>query len=297
VGVTRERCWQYDWILEFDIKGLFDNLPHDLLMKAVGKHVQEKWALLYIERWLKAPMELEDGTRLERTKGSPQGGVVSPALANLFMHYGFDAWMQREYPELPWCRYADDGLVHCRTLEEAEALKAKLQKRLAECGLEMHPDKTTIVCCKDRNCEGMQDSKRSFDFLGYTFRPRRMMSKKHKRVFVGFSPAASGSALKSMRQKIKSLKLRTRTYAELADLANVLNPLLRGWVQYYGRYNSAGMNPLYQYVNQTLVRWAMRKYKRLRVYRTRARIFLANICKKNPRLFIHWQTCKYGAYA
>jgi len=265
-------------------------------MKAVRKHVQEKWALLYIERWLKAPMELEDGTRIERTKGSPQGGVVSPGLANLFMHYCFDAWMGREYPELPWCRYADDGLVHCRTLEEVEAVKAALQKRLAECGLEMHPDKTRIVYCNDRNREGTYPN-RSFDFLGYTFRPRRMMTSKSDRVFVGFIPAVSGAALISMRQKIKSLKLRRLTYAELADLAKALNPLIRGWVQYYGRYRSAGMNPLYQYVNQTLVRWAMRKYKRLRGNRTRARIFLADICKKNPRLFIHWHAGMYGAFA
>ena len=296
IGVTRKRCWQYDWVLEFDISGLFDNISHPLLLKAARKHVKEDWALLYIERWLTAPMELEDGTRIERTKGTPQGGVISPVMANLFLHYAFDAWMGREYPELPWCRYADDGLVHCRTLEEAEAVKAALQKRLAECGLEMHPTKTRIIYCMDERRKGKYPET-SFDFLGYTFRTRKVKSRKHNKVFVGFTPAVSNAALKSMRQKIKSLRLRRHTHSELKDLVNVLNPLLRGWVQYYGRFSSSGMNPLYWYVNQTLVRWAMRKYKRLGQNRTRARMHIADLCKAIPRLFVHWQLSSSGAYA
>src|SRR5450756_2481130 len=231
IGVTRKRCWQYDWVLEFDIRGLFDNIDHTLLLRAVRKHVKCKWAVLYIERWLKAPMELEDGTRVERTKGTPQGGVISPVMANLFLHYAFDAWMGREHPELPWCRYADDGLVHCRTLEEAEAVKAALQKRVAECGLEMHPTKTRIIYCMDERRKGKYPET-SFDFLGYTFRTRKVKSRKHNKVFVGFTPAVSNAALKSMRQKIKSLRLRRHTHSELKDLVKVLNPLLRGWVQY-----------------------------------------------------------------
>src|SRR6202167_5472232 len=150
VGVTRERCWRYDWVLEFDIKGLFDNIDHALLLKAVRKHVTCNWALLYIERWLTAPME-QEGVRMERMRGTPQGGVISPILANLFLHYTFDLWMKRTYPDLLWCRYADDGLVHCRTEQEAEAFKASLQARLAECHLELHPVKTRIVYCKDKN--------------------------------------------------------------------------------------------------------------------------------------------------
>ncbi len=170
VGVTRERCWKYDWVLEFDIKGLFDNIDHVLLLKAVRKHVTCDWALLYIERWLTAPME-QKGVRMERTRGTPQGGVISPILANLFLHYTFDLWMKRTYPDLLWCRYADDGLVHCRTEREAEALKADLHARLAECHLELHPVKTRIVYCKDvkRNAEYPNVT---FDFLGYCFRPR-----------------------------------------------------------------------------------------------------------------------------
>ena len=192
IGVTRERCWKYDWVLEFDIRGLFDNINHTLLLRAVRKHVKCEWALLYIERWLTAPMELEDGTRVGRTRGTPQGGVVSPILANLFLHYTFDAWMTREYPDLPWCRYADDGLVHCRTEAEAVALKAALAARLAECQLEMHPDKTKIVYCKDGRRRGSYPSTQ-FEFLGYCFRPRGAMNRKHK-MFTGFGPQVSASS-------------------------------------------------------------------------------------------------------
>src|SRR3954470_5945256 len=171
IGVTRKRCWEYDWVLEFDIKGLFDNIDHTLLLRAIRKHVKCKWAILYLERWLTAPMVLEDSTRVERTRDTPQGGVVSPVLANLFLHYAFDLWMARAHPELPWCRYADDGLVHCRTEQEAQAVKADLQIRLAECQLEMHPTKTKIVYCKDGQRTGKYPIWK-FDFLGYTFRPR-----------------------------------------------------------------------------------------------------------------------------
>ena len=171
IGVTRQRCWKHDYVLEFDIQGLFDNLPHDLLMKAVRKHTQEAWIILYIERWLKAPMQGVDGDIVMRTCGTPQGGVISPVLSNLFLHYVFDVWMKRHYPNLEWCRYADDGLVHCDTLHQAEELLDKLKERFAECGLQLHLKKTQIVYCKDSNRKGKYPNQ-SFDFLGYTFRPR-----------------------------------------------------------------------------------------------------------------------------
>jgi RNA-directed DNA polymerase len=186
VGITRQRCWKYDWVLEFDIRGLFDNLPHDLLLKAVRKHVKCEWALLYIERWLTAPM-VKDGMTIERTRGTPQGGVISPILSNLFLHYAFDLWMGRTHPDIPWCRYADDGLVHCRTEQGAQVLMADLQARLAACGLEMHPTKTKIVYCKDSNRKGNYPNV-SFDFLGYCFRPRRAENARTKQVFLQLSP-------------------------------------------------------------------------------------------------------------
>jgi RNA-directed DNA polymerase len=172
VGVTRKRCWRNDWLLEFDIKGLFDNIDHDLLMRAVKTHTDCKWLLLYIERWLKAPFQMEDGRIIERQSGTPQGGVISPVLSNLFLHYVFDKWMDRNFPENPWARYADDGVAHCRTKTEAENLLERLHDRFNECGLELHPDKTRIVYCKDDDRRG-EYPEIKFDFLGYTFRPRR----------------------------------------------------------------------------------------------------------------------------
>jgi group II intron reverse transcriptase/maturase len=296
IGVTRQRCWKFDWVLEFDIKGLFDNIDHELLLRAVRKHVQEKWIVLYIERWLKAPMELEDGTRVERTRGTPQGGVISPVLANLFMHYAFDAWMGRVYPSLSWCRYADDGLVHCRSLREAEALKADLKIRFAECHLEMHPTKTRIVYCKDKLRSGDYPVK-TFDFLGYTFRPRVLWDRKRQKVFDGFTPAVSTAALSSMRQKIKQMEFRKITHMELKDIARRLNPVLRGWIEYYGRYNPSALYPLYRYINKTLVAWAMRKYKWLRRHKTRASIWAQSLPQKFPNLFVHWSRRTIGTFA
>ena len=287
VGVTRKRCWQYDWVLEFDIKALFDNISHDLLLKAVRKHVTCKWALLYIERWLTAPME-QNGNRIGRTRGTPQGSVISPILSNLFLHYAFDLWMKRTHPDLPWCRYADDGLVHCRTEKEAEALKAELQTRLAECHLEMHPTKTRIVHCKVTNCRSAYQNVK-FDFLGYCFRPRRVMRPSDRKVVGGFTPAVSPAALKAMRAKIRDLNIRRQTQRTLGDVAQMLNPLLRGWIEYYGRYTPSALYPLFRYVNVTLLAWAQRKFKRFKAHKVRAKYFLIKLAQTRSELFVHWQ--------
>jgi RNA-directed DNA polymerase len=287
VGVTRQRCWKYDWVLEFDIKGLFDNLPHDLLLKAVRRHVQCKWARLYIERWLTASME-KDGQLIERTRGTPQGGVISPILSNLFMHYAFDLWMARTHPDLPWCRYADDGLVHCRSEQEAEAMKVELQARLEVCGLQMHPTKTQIVYCKDHRRRRMYPIVK-FDFLGYQFRPRRVASSQGMKVFCGYTPAVSPTALKSMRATIRSLHIPRQTPGTLAEIARQLNPLLRGWIGYYGRFSRSALLSLVDYVNQKLKAWIRRKYKRFRLHKTRASQFLLKLARENAELFVHWQ--------
>ena len=287
VGVTRQRCWKYDWVLEFDIKGLFDNLPHDLLLRAVQKHVKCKWALLYIERWLTAPMEKE-GLLIERTRGTPQGGVISPILSNLFLHYAFDLWMTRTHPGLPWCRYADDGLVHCRSEQEAEALKAELQARLGECGLEMHPTKTKIVYCKDGKRKGRYPNV-TFDFLGYQFRPRKVRSSRNNELFCSFTPAVSPSALKTIRSTVRDLNIRQRTQRSLGDIAGMLNPLLRGWIGYYGRFNRSALETMLRHVNLTLVGWAMRKFKRFQGRKVGAARFLEKLVRTRPALFEHWR--------
>jgi RNA-directed DNA polymerase len=287
VGVTRQRCWKYDWVLEFDIKGLFDNLPHELLLKAVRKNVQCKWALLYIERWLVASME-KDGEVIERLRGTPQGGVISPILANLFLHYAFDLWIERTHPDLPWCRYADDGLAHCRTEQEANALRVELRARLEECGLQMHPTKTQIVYCKDNRRRGTYPIVK-FDFLGYQFRPRRVATSQRNEFFCGYTPAASPAAMKSMRATIRTLRIPRQTPGTLAEIARQINPLLRGWINYYGRFSRSALFSLADYVNQKLKSWIMRKYKRFRFHKTRASLFLRRLARDNKDLFVHWQ--------
>jgi RNA-directed DNA polymerase len=264
-------------------------------LKAVRKHVKCKWALLYIERWLTAPME-QNGIRIERTRGTPQGGVISPILSNLFLHYAFDLWLTRTHPDLPWCRYADDGLVHCRSEREAEALKAKLQARLAECHLELHPTKTKIVYCKDGKRKGTYPNVK-FDFLGYEFRPRAVWGSQSGRLLCGFTPAVSPSALKSMRATIRDLDIRRRTQVSLGDIALQINPLLRGWIDYYGRYTPSALSPMLRHVNQTLLAWAMRKYKRFRGHKIRASHFLQRLVRDSTGLFVHWRIGMIGSFA
>jgi RNA-directed DNA polymerase len=296
IGVTRKRCWIYDWVLEFDIKGLFDNIDHELLLRAVRKHVKCKWALLYIERWLTASMERQDGVKVERTRGTPQGGVISPILANLFLHYAFDLWIARTHPELPWCRYADDGLVHCRTEQEAHALKAELQARLAECRLELHPTKTKIVYCKDGKRKRKYPNVQ-FDFLGYCFRPRLVKNSQDNSLFCRFTPAISAAALKATRAKIRELNIRNQTQLSMVEVARQLNPLLRGWIQYYGRYARSALYPLLRYVNQTLRDWVMRKFKRFAGHKVRTSQFLSRLARENGALFVHWRLKMFGVFA
>jgi RNA-directed DNA polymerase len=287
VEVTRRRCWKYDWLLEWDIKGLFDNMDHDLLMKAVRKHTDCKWLLLYIERWLKAPFQKEDGTLVERKKGTPQGGVISPVLANLFLHYVFDKWMGRNYPQTPFCRYADDGIAHCRTELEALRLKEALEVRFRECKLELHPEKTRIVYCKDTN-RSKDYPVINFDFLGFTFRPR-LAKNRWGQYFVCFTPAISNEAGKTIRQTTRRWRLHLRSDKSLEDLSRILRPVVRGWINYYGSFYKSALYPTLRHLNKILVRWAMRKYKKLKGHLTRAVYWLGRIAKRQPTLFPHWQ--------
>lgn len=296
VGVTRERCWRFDWVLEFDIKGLFDNIDHALLLRALEKHVKCGWAMLYIKRWLRAPMQHEDGTLVERTWGTPQGGVISPVLANLFLHYAFDVWMTKNCPDNTWCRYADDGLVHCKTEQDAQAIKLALDARFAQCALQMHPDKTKIVYCKDGSRKGRYPNTK-FDFLGYTFRPRTVKNSKRNSMFVSFTPAVSNKAITAMRERTRKLNYRNRTELSLADISRLHNPILRGWLAYYGRFCRSAMYPVFRHFNKTLVAWAMRKYRRLKRHKIRASMFLEQISEKQPHLFVHWQKAMAGAFA
>lgn len=286
LGVARERCWRYDWALDLDIRGFFDNLDHELLMRAVRKHTDCKWTLLYIERWLKAPVQCEDGTLIDRDKGTPQGGVVSPLLANLFLHYTLDEWMRKNYPDISFERFADDAVFHCKTEAEAKALKTAIEKRLAECRLELHPEKTKIVYCKDGKREKEYPEKK-FDFLGYTFRPRKARDYRGQ-YFCNFSPAVSKAAKKEMSRIIRCWELPRRSGSTIEDLSEKINPTLRGWINYYGKYYRSGLYPILRQLECALMKWGMRKYKRFRGQQRAVAYWLKGIAKRSPSLFVHW---------
>jgi len=296
IGITRKRCWYDDWVLEFDIKGLFDNIDHEMLMKAVKKYNQEKWIILYIERWLKCPMQDSEGKITERGKGTPQGGVISPILANLFMHYAFDRWISKNHPENKWCRYADDGLIHCKTEESAQKLLSELKIRMLECKLEVHPKKTKIIYCKDSSRKKDYPNTK-FEFLGYEFRRRLVKNNKRNSLFVSFTPSISNSSLKSIKQKLKGLRVRKLYYLELQDVANIINPALRGWINYYGKYNRSGLYTVFRQLNHKLVLWSRRKYKKLRRHKTQASEFMMRLSSQHPKLFAHWSSGMTGSFA
>jgi RNA-directed DNA polymerase len=287
VGKARERCWRYDWVVDLDIKGFFDNLDQTLLMRAVKKHAKDQWLVLYIERWLKAPVQEEDEKLIPREKGTPQGGVISPLLANLFLHYAFDRWITAKYPHVPFERYADDVIVHCKTETEAQAVRAAIAARLGECGLELHPEKTKIVYCKDDDRRRRYPNEK-FDFLGYTFQARRSKNRKGK-YFVNFSPAVSNKAATAIRAEVRSWKLPKRSDKAIEDLSRMFNPIVRGWIRYYGRYYPSALYPTMRQLDRDLALWAKRKYRKLRGHLRRATHWIARISRRAPALFASWQ--------
>jgi RNA-directed DNA polymerase len=287
VGQARQRCWRYDWIVDLDIKGFFDNIPHDRLIRVVKPHAKDPWVVLYIERWLNAPAQEEDGQLVPREKGTPQGGVISPLLANLFLHHAFDRWMAKRYPQMPFERYADDAIVHGRTEREAQEVRAVISARMTEWGLELHPEKTTVVYCKDDDRRRTYPNE-TFDFLGYTFRPRRSKNRTGK-FFINFSPAVSDRAVKAIRVEIRSWDLHQRSDKPIEDLSRMYNPKIRGWLHYYGRFYRSALYPPMRQLDRSLARWAERKYKKLRGHLRRATHWVARIARRDPTLFAHWQ--------
>lgn len=287
IGATRQRCWKMPWVLEFDIKGLFDNIDHELMMRAVRWHTDDKWVILYVERFLKAPIQMPDGTIHERTSGTPQGGVISPVLANLYMHYAFDHWMVTKNPRHPWARYADDGVIHCWSKAEAEKLRSALDARLRTCKLEMHPEKTRIVSCsRNRNPRDQHDH-REFTFLGYTFRRRYVRNAKGE-FFLGFTPAVSKDAGRALRAKIREIRQQNKA-TSIEKLAELVNPVVRGWYNYFSKYAPGAAKRVLTYVNLTLARWVKAKYKSMRGSTKTAMSFLKRIATSKPNLFYHWQ--------
>jgi group II intron reverse transcriptase/maturase len=288
VAVARKRCWRSDWVIDLDIRDFFGSLDHDLVERAVAHHTDHPWIRLYIARWLRAPLQRADGTMEARTKGTPQGGVASPILANLFLHYAFDAWIVRTFPGIQFERYADDALVHCSSERQAKAVLNAIRDRFTRCGLELHPEKTRIVYCKDAD-RPKEYEHVSFDFLGYTFQPRRAKNRYGKH-FVSFLPAISTKAAKRIQATIRQWRMAsTRNNQRLEDLAQLVNPSVRGWMNYYGRYYRSKCIQVLRRLNQALAAWVRRKYKRLRNRERASMHWLGRVARRDPKLFVLWQ--------
>jgi RNA-directed DNA polymerase len=291
VATCRQRCWKHDWVIDLDVQKFFDTVPRDLVLKALEAVTTTPWVLLYVKRWLAAPLQLTDGSLQPRDRGTPQGSAVSPVLANLFMHFAFDVWMARNFPDCPFERYADDAVVHCASKTQAEAVLAAISERMSEVGLKLHPDKTRLVYCQDANRRGNHEHT-SFTFLGFSFRARKARNR-DGRCFSSFQPAMSPDAHKAKGAQLRLMRLHRRTDLSLDDLARWLNPIVAGWMNYYGRFYRTQMWPLLQRINTYLRRWAGMKYRRLRTYKCFSR-WWAKVTTRAPRLFTHWawvRTC------
>ncbi len=286
VAACRQRCWKYDWVIDLDVRKFFDSVPWDLIVKAVEHHTDARWAVLYVKRWLAAPLVLPDGTVQQRDRGTPQGSAVSPVLANLFMHYAFDLWLSRNHPEVAFERYADDAVIHCRSLQQAKEVLAALEARMAEVGLQLHPDKTKVVYCKDANRK-LAFASTQFTFLGFTFRARTARGRGGG-LFASFQPAISKQALKKISGEVRSWRLHRWSHASWKDIARFANPRVAGWMAYYGAFYRSALYPVPQRINSYLVRWMRRKYKRLRS-KKKALGTWWRIVTDYPRCLIHWK--------
>lgn len=286
---TRSNCWRYNWVIDLDIKGFFDHLDHELLMKALEKHFTEKWVLMYVERWLKASVADSSGQVRDRKRGTPQGGVISPCLSNLFLHYALDVWLDRNLKGLPFQRYADDLVLHCRTYEEAKEALGRIRQRLVACGLSLNEKKTHIVYCADSK-RRRNYPKRKFTFLGYTFQPRMTHGRRGR--FLNFGPAISKDARKEFSRRIRRQEITRRTRPSIDELAKDLNKIIRGYVNYFGLYSRKSMYVVFRNLNIRLIRWVRRKYKRFQSSKRRAKRWLQMNYRRNPKLFAHWEFMK-----
>ena len=288
---VRQNCRKTDWVIDLDIKGFFDNIDHERLMLAVQKHVPEKWCLLYIQRWLTMPVQTKSGELIQKQgKGTPQGGVISPLLANLFLHYAMDKWLEQNHPNVEYVRYADDAILHCRTKTEAEQTLAALDERMKACGLELHPEKTKQVYCRDYRRQDTYETVK-FDFLGYSFQPRSTKSKQTGKLFLGFDCAISISSKKRIADKLEDLKIDRLNFKSIVGVALYLEPFIRGWINYYGKYRITELKPVFLLLRQRLVWWARKRYKRYKTNMVKAYRWLDRVQKQFPNLFYQW---RYG---
>lgn len=286
---VRENCWKYDWVIDLDIKGFFDNISHEKLMKAVYKHVPENWICMYIQRWLQMPVQTRAGEIIAKQgKGTPQGGVISPLLANLFLHYAFDKWLEQNASTVKYVRYADDAIIHCKSKAHAERVLTRLQSRMNACELELHPEKTKLVYCRDFKRQGNYKTVK-FDFLGYSFQPRTAKSKQTGQLFLGYDCAISISSRKRLADKLEELDIVNMSFKSIVGIAQKLNPYIRGWINYYGKFRGYELSKVFYLLRCRLVRWARKRYKRYRHSLNKAYQWLSRVRKQYPYLFYHWQ--------
>ena len=289
LSAVRENVRMLDWVIDLDIKGFFDTIDHVKLMLALEKHVSEKWCLMYIERWLQTPVQTKTGELVERQgKGTPQGGVISPLLANLFLHYAMDKWLEQTHSAVRYVRYADDAVLHCKSKVQADHVLRNVRKRMKQCGLELHPEKTRLVYCKDYRRQEQHESVK-FDFLGYSFQPRTAKSKRDGSLYLGFDCAISIRSKKRIAATMKTLDIEHLTHKSIVGVAQFLEPYIRGWVNYYGKFRLWEMNPLFQLLRRRLVMWARKRYKRYKTSINRAYRWLERVKDQYPTLFYQWR--------
>lgn len=287
VAEVQNNVQKYSWVIDLDIQEFFEHVNHDLLDKALEVHVSENWVKMYIRRWLEAPIELEDGTlKYPKGKGTPQGGVISPLLSNLYLHYSIDKWLFIHFPEVKMVRYADDMIVHCRTEREAEFLLDKIRKRLARCGLRVHPEKTKIVYCK-KSGRALEGKPVQFDFLGFSFLP--MITRlKRGGFFLQYDCKMSRKSKSRILKDLRDMELHKKSRSNIQDLAIQLNPKIRGWINYYGKVKRNSLKPVFYYLHHRLIKWILNKYKRFKGSRVLAVKWLRRVTKHYPNMFYHW---------
>jgi len=278
---------KYSWVIDLDIQEFFENVDHKLLYLALEKHVNEGWIKMYIKRWLEAPIQLQDGTlKYPNGKGTPQGGVISPLLSNLYLHYVMDKWMAINFPKIKMERYADDMIVHCETEHQARQLLGAITKRFLSCGLTVHAGKTKVVYCK-KDGRNLQGNQVQFDFLGFSFRPV-MLQLRRGGYFLQYSCKMSGKSKKRILSDLRKMQLHRKTNSNLQDLANRLNPKIRGWINYYGKIRRDSLKPVFYHLHHRLIKWALKRYKRFKGSRVLAVRWLRKMTIAFPNMFYHW---------